>query len=232
MTTRQTTTRIMTTALIALISAVSVSAQFWGGVQASIMNVGLSSPSIPDLKLGNDLGYGAGVILEYQVAPDVRLSFQPGYSSFGTMVQTRRVEEIEGAKTDVYVDTLDLAFSYLSTPLLLKVYNSSGVVHAIAGVQPNFAISSRMYDQFTGANNDITAKVNTFTLDLLFGLGVNVNLWDVPLTMDLRYVQGLTEIPTQESVNDATIPDGMRMSGFQLNLCWVMPLFGTEGDAK
>jgi hypothetical protein len=216
-----------------MISAVAVSAQVWVGVQASVMNVGLSSPSIPDLQLGNDIGYSLGGLVEVEIAKDVRLSLQPAYSNFGTMVQTRRVEEIDGAKTDVYVDTLDLSFSYLSVPLLMKVANSSGVVHAIAGIQPNLRIASRSDDQFTGETADLTDKTRSVTLDMIFGLGVNLSLWSQPIVIDLRYVQGLTEIPTPETVNNTTIPDGMRMSGFQLCVSWLLPIVGGEaGGAK
>jgi len=173
--------------LIAIISAAPADAMSGKlGAQVSAISNKLTGelPEEGKWKGRNAIGYG--LIAELDLAPDIAISFQPGYSPR----PARQEFEVRGT----VVSHIDYEINYLSLPLLVRVTGDPIGVRGFvtAGLDLNILLDASI--DIEGNKDDITDTFGSSSLGALFGAGVMVPLGRNFLTLELRYNQGLEDI--------------------------------------
>lgn len=136
---------------------------------------------------------GAGLVAELDVAPDIAISFQPGYMPR----HSRQVFKEDGQ----VIGQVDYDFNYFSLPLLVRVTGDPVGVRGFvtAGLDLSILIDAT----YTGDSNQIAGEpvdvdmkdgLDPTTIGALLGAGVMVPLGRNFLAFELRYQQGLNDI--------------------------------------
>jgi hypothetical protein len=135
-------------------------------------------------------GLGYGLVFDWNIAPDIALSLQPGV--------TPRHSRQEFKSGGQVIGRFDYDINYFSLPLLLRVTGDPVGVRGFvtAGLDLGFLMDASLD---TGADTeDITDQFNDRTIGALFGAGVMVPLGRNHLTFELRYCQGLNDMITRD----------------------------------
>lgn len=136
------------------------------------------------------MGPGAGLVAELNVAEDVTISFQPGY--------TPRKSRQEFEERKVVVGYIDYDFDYLSLPLLVRVTGDPAGVRGFVTAGFEFSILIDATASGESGRVDISDELDSMTLGALFGAGAMVPIGPNFLTFELRYVQGLDDIVNRD----------------------------------
>lgn len=85
------------------------------GLVGGLNRAGIQGDAPPNTQYAGATGFLAGVVFEFSVAQDVFVSFQPQYARRGTGIAFA----VKGEEQPR--DSLDVALSYVSLPVLAKV---------------------------------------------------------------------------------------------------------------
>lgn len=153
-----------------------------------------------------------GAVVEIPVADNVLISVQPAWVSRGTNLAV----EVDGE--DERQDSLSLALSYASLPVLMKIETAGGKLFVNSGL--DFALlldATASPVDGTGGDEDIKDKFKDFDLAVNFGVGGQFPIGRPRLTIEARYGQSLTNL-SDVSVDigaDTLVPTRVRTSGFE-----------------
>jgi hypothetical protein len=131
-------------------------------------------------------GLGAGLVAEMNVAKDVSISFQPGY--------TPRNSRQEFEERNIVVGYTDYDINYVSLPLLVRVTGDPVGVRGFVTAGFEFSILVDATADGESGTEDISDDLDSTTLGALFGAGAMVPIGPNFLTFEFRYVQGLDDI--------------------------------------
>ncbi|MFV1980344.1 MAG: porin family protein, partial [Rhodothermia bacterium] len=102
-------------------------AQLSVGVTFGPGNTSLSGDKPDKASYSSRTGLVAGAIIEYQIKPDVRISFQPGISQSGTTISFK-IAGVEEKR-----DSLAIKLDYVNLPLLARVVTDGGGWYVTGG---------------------------------------------------------------------------------------------------
>ncbi len=189
---------------------------FWGGLNRA----SLSGDAPEDASYGTRLGFSAGVVGEFNLAKDVKLSVQPAYFQRGGKIAFEVPDE------DVPRDSLQVSLDYYSLPVLLKVISGNGKTYVSSGL--DFGILSQA--KLSNLNKDEQAQdikrfFQDFDVAVNFGFGVMLPLGSPLLTLELRYSQSLTNLSKpEENPGESALSPRLRSTGLQLLAGVLWPL--------
>jgi hypothetical protein len=158
----------------------------------------------------SQFGFSASAVIDLPLSDDIRLSIQPGYSRVGTGI------EVTSALQDPR-DTLDIALSYVSIPVLARVMALNGVSFATGGLQGGYLLKASADPASGGPSTEITSALARFDLAFVVGIGIHLPLSTSTTTIELRYTQSLLNLgKTDQAAEAFQMPPRFRLSGLQL----------------
>jgi hypothetical protein len=148
--------------------------------------------------------------VEYAFTPSVALSVQPGYAQRGTGLAV----EVQDVKEPV--DTADLSLSYLTLPVLAKVYSRGGRAFVTAGVEVGYLLSADL--EFEGSTESLKEGFTDTTVSAVFGVGTRFRAGPAEWLLSLSYVQGVPSLVGQAPGDgEGFFPDRFRGSGLEFS---------------
>jgi hypothetical protein len=116
------------------------------------------------------------------------------------------------------LDSIRLKFNYMKIPISAKFYSMSGSTYFTSGINLGFLLNSEAYLlQDPDTKVDLTDKLNSFDIAVLFGFGVNFNLGRNIIFLELRYEQSIMNLSESTDVDQNNYyPDRFRFGGLQL----------------
>jgi hypothetical protein len=189
---------------------------FWGGLNRA----SLKGDAPEDASYGTRVGFSGGVVGEFNLTKDVKLSVQPAYFQRGGKIA------FEVPDQDEPRDSLQVKLDYYSLPVMLKVISGNGKTYVSSGL--DFGILSQA--ELSNLNKDepaqdIKSLIQDFDVAVNFGVGVMLPLGSPLLTFELRYSQSLTNLSKAgENPESSALPERFRSSGLQLMTGLLWPL--------
>lgn len=165
-------------------------------------------------------GFGGDLMLEWNFAKDISLSFQPGL--------TPRNGRQDFKDKGIVVASVDYNFDYLTLPLLIRITTKPDGTRGFVTAGLEYAILlGATYDDGTGSE-DMKEDLKSSVLGAMFGAGTMVPVGGNFLIFELRYYQGLEDIIER----DGETPEGgmtspsVKYRGMQLKAGFILTLGG------
>jgi len=192
--------------------------RFLVGATAGLSSTSFSGDVPDDGSYTSLMGFSAGVVGEYSLTPDIRLSVQPSYARRGTGVA------FDVGEHDPR-DSLELSLDYCSIPVMARFLTPGGSWFVNGGLDLGFLLAASARDVNAGRTADVKDFINSVDLMMLIGAGVAFPLDPAVLSFELRYSQSLINAGSDEQLQAAAgIPPRFRSSGFQLLAAVLFPL--------
>jgi len=189
------------------------------GIQGGLNRAGIQGDAPPNAQYTGGFGYMVGIVFDLPIATDVFLSFQPMYAVRGTGIAFA----VEGEEEPR--DSLDVALTYVSVPLLAKVRAAHGRTYVTGGLDVGWLLDATLSGR--GPDEDIASVFEDLDVAALFGFGVVFPIGRPQLTLEARYAQSLLDLSAGgETPDGAALPERFRVNGFQLLTGLVIPLGG------
>jgi hypothetical protein len=164
------------------------------------------------------IGFATGVIAEYALKQDIRFSIQPSYARRGTGVGFDTGEE-------ELRDSLALTLDYLSIPVVARFLSPGGSWFFNGGVDVGFLLDASLKDRTTGSTNTVESSINGVDVMMILGAGAIIPVDPALITLELRYLQSVTNAAANDELNAAAgIPLRFRSSGIQFLASVLFPL--------
>lgn len=165
-------------------------------------------------------GFGGDLMLEWNFAPDITLSFQPGFNP--------RNGRQDFKEKGIVVSSVDYNFDYLTLPLLIRVTtNPDGTRGFVtAGLEIGLLLGAS-YDDGSGSI-DMEDELDPTVFGAMFGAGTLVPVGGNFLIFELRYYQGLEDIINRESQESSggMTSASVKYRGMQLKAGFILTLGG------
>ncbi|MFC2085962.1 porin family protein [Bacteroidota bacterium] len=128
-------------------------------------------------------------IIEYWFAPDLRVSFQPGFSKGGTTIAF----DVPGTEDETR-DSAKVALDYINLPLLARVVTDGGRWYVTGG--PYLALLQTASGTYEGSGEsvDISDEILSRDMGVIFGVGHFFPIGPIQTYLEFRMVQGLSNI--------------------------------------
>jgi len=191
---------------------------FWGGLNRAH----LSGDAPEDAGYQNRLGLAAGVVGEFNLTKDVKLSLQPMYLQRGSKIAFDVPNQAEPR------DSLDVKLNYFSLPVMIKVISGNGKTYVSSGLDFGVLLQAESSDlNQDGETQDIKNLFQDFDLAVNLGFGVMLPVGAPLLTFELRYSQSLLNLSkAEENPEAAALPERFRSTGLQLLAGLLIPIGG------
>ena len=185
-----------------LFGAITASAQFEYGAYAGLNASRLSGDSPDKFIYLDKVGPTFGAILNYRIKPDVRLSFQPGYSL------NRPTLAFIDDKGDepVQRDSVYLTLDFIKLPFFFDVLSDNRKWHFMGGVDLQLSLSQKAEDAVTGADVPIDGQLIDLNPVIYLGFGRRIPIGKPILTVDLRFGQGILNLGDNQSNDESLVP--------------------------
>ena len=188
------------------------------GVTLGVDGTKLAGDEPRNFRYQADTGFKAGLVVEFALARDVRLSLQPGYLRTATKIAFK-----DEAAGDVR-DSLGLNLDWIQVPIIVRVM-TGGALFATGGLDVAFLVGGGI----DGGEQELPASTFFKDVDLaaVFGVGAEFPVGRYRLNGELRYRQGLVNL-ARESLSSRldALPPRFRFAGFQLQVGLMLPLGG------
>jgi hypothetical protein len=211
---------ILAVAALSLLFSPTSGAQtrFSTGVIAGASSSHLSGDIPENGSYTSKTGFSIGLVAEYELWKDTRLSIQPSFVRRGTgLAYDVGQEELR--------DSAELTLDYFSIPLVARFLTPGGSWFVNGGLDLGFLLGADLKNVVTGSKSDVQSYINNVDLMMLLGVGKNFRLEPVVLSFELRYGQSLLNAGANEQLTRLVgISPRFRSSGFQLLVALVYPL--------
>jgi hypothetical protein len=206
-------------AILFPLSSVAVAqGNFFLGATGGLSRTSLSGDAPENASYTSLIGFSAGLIGEFSLTDDIRLSIQPSYARRGTGVGFDVGEE-------KLRDSLKLSLDYLSVPVMARFVSQQGFWFVNGGLDFGFLLNASLSDVNAGGKVDVKKSINDLDLMMVFGVGRLVEISPAFLTIELRYGQSLFNAGSSNQLATAVgVPVRFRLSGFQLLAGVLFPL--------
>jgi len=190
MQTRSHAARLLTVFLLATGVAAGVSrAQAAAvGAQLGANRAGLDGDTPPNSQYTDKVGLVAGFQGEIGFAHELSLSLQPSF------VQKKSGVLIAPASRGGSTTELELAFDYVSVPVVVKFAKAGGRTYVAGGVSVDFLTSATLSGG--GSDRDVTSTYDSTNLGAVLGFGLVFPAGRTRFTTELRFVQGIANMTT------------------------------------
>ena len=204
--------------MIILIFTSHIQAQFSLGLFGNLSNSSLSGNAPSSTEYNSLTALGGGLMLDYKATDEVTVSLQPMYLPKGTTVS------YDLPSYEEQRDSVNVSFSYLSIPLMVKVV-ASKVVYVSGGFEFDYLQSAKASLVNIDEENDITDLIKSYDFSANFGVGFIFDVYSLNLFFELRYSIGLLNVSEIPASSDLDIPPEFKNTSTQL-LFGVMYPFG------
>jgi hypothetical protein len=203
--------------LVVLPGARPAGAQVAIGVLGGLDMSDLSGDAPPRVSYASRTGFAAGIIGEFDITDDVKLSLQPMFLQKGARIGIAVPGEEEPR------DSLDLRLDYVTLPVLFKIVAGNGVTYAAGGIDLGYLLDATLSEG--DQKSDVSDFLKRIDLAADFGFGVQLPIGSPFLTLELRYSQSILNLakPGQGPEGDS-LPVRFRSTGFQFLAGVLLPL--------
>ena len=170
-----------------------------------------------------DIGYAIGGYLDWEISEAVRLSLRPGYLVTRTKIRIGDPDNPGQLK-----DSLRLDVDLFSVPVMAKIFlPKAPKVYFVTGLDLNFTLNNKVVnviDQEVEQN----VEFKDFTLSMAFGFGYQFPIKSTRLNIELRYVQGISNL--SEFENTGVLFSRLRSRGLHLTAAFGIPIKRKAND--
>lgn len=193
--------------IFALFFTTSAHSQWSFGAYVGANSTKLSGDNPPNFLYESKIAPVLGVVVDYHVTEDTRISFQPGLSLLRPHLL------YEDSDADEVFDSVTLNLNYLRLPVFLDVTSNNAKWHFMAGVDPEIAITTKGVT--TSGEIDLSDQLTDVNLLLVFGLGRKIKIGKPTLNIDLRFTQSILNISDVPNDDSSLVPR-IKTSGVEL----------------
>lgn len=198
--------------LLANNSFAQVQLALWGGVNNS--SFGGNPPE--DAGYGEIRGLAAGANLDFQPSQDFVISLEPTFEQRGSTIDVHLEEGIKDTTLKFKVKQ-----NYVGLGLMFKV--NAGNFFVGSGVSAQLLISADL--EYESQEKDIKETFKTYDALAFFNIGYKIPIGGPSLFIELRYIQGLINIRSEESESDTEIYlSNFKSTGLRLSTGILIPL--------
>lgn len=206
---------IIIVTLILILSSTSnaqVQMSLWGGVNNS--SFGGNPPE--DAGYGEIKGLAAGLNFDFQPAQDFVISLEPSFEQRGSSIDIH----LEEGREDTTVK-FNVKQNYFGLGLMFKV--NAGNFFVGSGI--SFQLLNSATLEFESKETDVKDKFINYDALAFFNIGYKIPIGGPALFVELRYIQGLINIRSDESEADSEIYlSNFKSSGLRLSTGIMIPL--------
>lgn len=189
-----------------------VQISLWGGLNNS--SFGGNPPE--DAGYGEIQGLAAGATFDFQPSQDFVISLEPSFEQRGSTIDINLEEGREDTTLKFKVKQ-----NYFGLGLMFKV--NAGNFFVGSGVSAQLLSSANL--EYESRKEDIKDKFITYDALAFFNIGYKIPIWGLSLFVELRYIQGLINIRSEESESDTEIYlSNFKSTGLRLSTGILIPL--------
>lgn len=193
-------------------SLAQVQLSLWGGVNNS--SFGGNPPE--DAGYGDIRGLAAGVNLDFQPSEEFVISLEPTFEQRGSTIDINLEEGLQDTTIKFKVNQ-----NYFGLGLMFKV--NAGNFFVGSGVSAQLLSSA--YLEYESQGKDIKDKFLDYDVLAFFNIGYKIPIGGPSLFIELRYIQGLINIRSEESESDTEIYlSNFKSTGIRLSTGILIPL--------
>jgi len=194
------------------VSFPQVQMSLWGGLNQT--SFGGNPPE--DAGYGEIYGLAAGANLDFQPSKDFVISLEPSFEQRGSTIDINLEEGIKDTTLKFKVKQ-----SYFGLGLMFKV--NAGNFFVGSGVSAQILSSANL--EYESQEKDIKEKFLTYDALAFFNIGYKIPIGGPSLFIELRYIQGLMNIRSDESKSDTEIYlSNFKTTGLRLSTGILIPL--------
>ncbi len=198
--------------ILASTSLAQVQISVWGGVNNS--SFGGNPPK--DAGYGEIKGLAAGVDFDFQPSEDFVISLEPIFEQRGSTIDIKLEEGLQDTTLKFSVKQ-----SYFGLGLMFKV--NAGNFFVGSGVSAQLLSSANL--EYESQEKDVKEIFKTYDALAFFNVGYKIPIGGPSLFIELRYIQGLINIRSEESESDTEIYlSNFKSTGIRLSAGIMIPL--------
>lgn len=193
-------------------SLAQVQMSFWGGVNET--SFGGNPPE--DAGYGDIRGLAVGANLDFQPSQDFVISLEPTFEQKGSTIDIH----LEEGKKDTTLK-FKIKQNYFGLGLMFKV--NAGNFFVGSGVSAQLLSSATL--EFESEETDVKDAFINYDALAFFNIGYKIPIGGPSLFIELRYIQGLINIRSEESESDTEIYlSNFKSTGLRLSTGILIPL--------
>lgn len=201
---------ILTFLLFSILYSAETQSQTKLGISTGINYTSLSGLIKSSAIYSASPGLILGLSGEFNITKDLKIVFQPGYIQRNGKISY----DIRGVGL---IDSFKTKLNYINLPVFLKIPALNKVAYFNSGFSTSFLGSSNLeYLQKDSADLDLSPVLKTFDISMLFGVGATIHISKkFDLDLEGRYTQSLISVTNGEKLDNKSLPESFRFSGFQ-----------------
>ncbi len=193
-------------------SLAQVQLSLWGGVNNS--SFGGNPPE--DAGYGDIRGLAAGANLDFHPSTDFVISLEPSFEQRGSTIDIHLEEGLEDTTLKFKVKQ-----NYFGLGLMFKV--NAGNFFVGSGLSAQLLSSAKL--EYESQEKDIKDKFINYDALAFFNIGYKIPIGGPSLFVELRYIQGLINIRSDENESDTEIYlSNFKSTGLRLSTGILVPL--------
>lgn len=193
-------------------SFAQVQISVWGGVNNS--SFGGNPPE--DAGYGDIRGLAAGANLDFHPSTDFVISLEPSFEQRGSTIDIHLEEGLEDTTLKFKVKQ-----NYFGLGLMFKV--NAGNFFVGSGLSAQLLSSAKL--EYESQEKDIKDKFINYDALAFFNIGYKIPIGGPSLFVELRYIQGLINIRSDENESDTEIYlSNFKSTGLRLSTGILVPL--------
>ncbi|GIK61153.1 MAG: PorT family protein [Ignavibacteriota bacterium] len=193
-------------------SFAQVQLSLWGGVNNS--SFGGNPPE--DAGYGDIRGLAAGANLDFHPSTDFVISLEPSFEQRGSTIDIHLEEGLEDTTLKFKVKQ-----NYFGLGLMFKV--NAGNFFVGSGLSAQLLSSAKL--EYESQEKDIKDKFINYDALAFFNIGYKIPIGGPSLFVELRYIQGLINIRSDENESDTEIYlSNFKSTGLRLSTGILIPL--------
>ncbi len=193
-------------------SLAQVQISVWGGVNNS--SFGGNPPE--DAGYGDIRGLAAGANLDFHPSTDFVISLEPSFEQRGSTIDIHLEEGLEDTTLKFKVKQ-----NYFGLGLMFKV--NAGNFFVGSGLSAQLLSSAKL--EYESQEKDIKDKFINYDALAFFNIGYKIPIGGPSLFVELRYIQGLINIRSDENESDTEIYlSNFKSTGLRLSTGILIPL--------
>ncbi|GMR25109.1 MAG: hypothetical protein BMS9Abin39_0387 [Ignavibacteria bacterium] len=213
---------LLLTVLNTLILFSSTFAQISLGVLGGVNNSSLIGDAPPGSTYKSDVGFGVGLLGEFNITSDIKISLQPMFQQKGAKIAYSVFSEREPQ------DSIEININYFSLPILMKVYAGNNIMYVSGGFDIGFKLDATFRRITPDKEKDISDSFNDFNITAIIGVGAQFRLGQFYIFAEGRYSQGLGNISNPNPDGPKELSPSFRTTSLQLFAGVILTLGGGE----
>jgi len=208
--------KIIITSLFLLLFGQNSFGQFDASIWCGLNNASFGGNPPEDANYESIYGLGFGADLNYQLTKDVIISFEPSFNQTGSDIVFGNEDRILDT-----VKTFTIKQNYFGLGLIFKIDTKRFYV----GTGLSFQLLTSANLEYESAENDIKDRFLNYDIVSFFNVGYKIPIGTPNLFIELRYIQGLLNINSDEpDLNSEIYIANFKSSGLKLLVGLTFPI--------